>query len=92
MKLIKMIRKNKPTVWLLLLSIVYITFCCLIFFSLALVIVQLIISHRVAVEQSDVKYVLVASVIAGTAAAFRSWLFAKIDERKARKSPPSDPE
>lgn len=87
-----MIRKNKPTVWLLLLSIVYITFCCLIFFSLALVIVQLIISHRVAVEQSDVKYVLVASVIAGTAAAFRSWLFAKIDERKARKSPPSDPE
>ncbi len=61
------------------------------FFSLALIAVQLIISHRIAVEQSDVKYILIASIIAGTAAAFRSWLFAKIDERKARKSPPSKP-
>lgn len=77
-------KKNKPTIWLLLISIVYMVFCCLVFFSLALIAVQLIISHRIAVEQSDVKYILIASIIAGTAAAFRSWLFAKIDERKAR--------
>lgn len=89
MKLMK--RKNKPTVGLLLLSIAYMVFCCLIFFSVALIIVKLIISHKVNIEQSDIEHVLVASVIAGTAAAFRSWLFAKLDERKARKSPPSDP-
>ncbi|WP_313572145.1 hypothetical protein [Pantoea piersonii] len=87
-----MIRKNKPTIWLLLVSIIYMVVCCLFFFSLALIAVQLIISHRVDIEKSDIKYVLIASVIAGTAAAFRSWLFAKIDERKARKCPPSKPE
>lgn len=87
-----MIRKNKPTIFLLLISIVYMIFCCLFFFSLALIVVQLVISHEISVKQSDVKYVLAASVIAGTAAAFRSWLFAKIDERKARKLPPSDPD
>jgi hypothetical protein len=37
------------------------------FFSLALIIVKLIISHEVDIEQSDIKHVLVASVIAGTA-------------------------
>ena len=89
MKLMK--RKNNTTVALLFLSIAYMVFCCLIFFSLALIIVKLIISHEVDIEQSDIKHGLVASVIAGTAAAFRSWLFAKLDERKARKSPPSDP-
>jgi len=87
-----MIRRNKPTIWLLFISIVYMFFCCLIFFSLALIAVQLVISHRVDVEQADVKYILIASIIAGSATALRSWLFAKIDERKARKSPPSDPE
>ncbi|MGV3347106.1 hypothetical protein ACGVWS_15775 [Enterobacteriaceae bacterium LUAb1] len=85
-------RKNKPTVGLLILSIAYMVFCCLIFFFLALVTVKFIISHNVSIERSDIEHVLVASVIAGTAAALRSWLFAKLDERKARKSPPSDPE
>lgn len=85
-------RKNNPTVSLLLLSMAYMVFCCLIFFSLALIIVKLIISHELNIEQSDIEHVLVASVIAGTAAAFRSWIFAKLDERKTRKSPPpSDP-
>ncbi|MBK4717149.1 MULTISPECIES: hypothetical protein [Tenebrionibacter/Tenebrionicola group] len=85
-------RKNNVTIGLLLLSIAYMVFCCLIFFSVGLIIVKLIINQAVGLEQKDIKYVLVASVIAGTAAAFRSWLFAKIDERKARKSPPSNPE
>ena len=57
-------RKNNTTVALLFLSIAYMVFCCLIFFSLALIIVKLIISHEVDIEQSDIKHVLVASVIA----------------------------
>ena len=85
-------RKNSPTIGLLFLSVAYMVFCCLIFFSLALVTVKFIISHNVHIEQSDIKHILVASTITGTAAALRSWVFAKIDERKARKSPPSDPQ
>jgi cytochrome bd-type quinol oxidase subunit 1 len=84
-------RKNKVTVGLLFLSIAYMFSCCLIFFSFALITVKLVISHEVNIKQSDIEHVLVASAIAGIAAAFRSWLFAKIDERKTRKPPPSDP-
>lgn len=84
-------RKNKVTVGLLFLIIAYMFSCCLIFFSFALITVKLVISHEVNIKQSDIEYVLVASAIAGIAAAFRSWLFAKIDERKTRKPPPSDP-
>lgn len=84
-------RKNKPTVGLLFLSILYMVFCCLIFSSLALVMVELIMSHKVSFERSDIEHVVVVSVIAGTAAALRSWIFAKIDERNAQKSHPSDP-
>jgi hypothetical protein len=32
------------------------------------------------------------SLIAGVAGGSGSWIFAKIDERKTRKSPPSDPQ
>ncbi|WP_202306916.1 hypothetical protein [Dryocola clanedunensis] len=85
-------RKNKPTIWLLFLSIVYMFVCCVVFFSLALIVVKLVISHSVSIEQSDIKNILIVSGIAGGAAALRSWFFAKIDERKARKSTPSDPE
>lgn len=85
-------RKNNPTIGLLFLSIGYMVFCCLIFFSLALVTVKFAINHNVNIEQSDIKNILVASVIAGTAAALRSWIFAKLDECKARKTPPSDPD
>lgn len=84
-------RKNKSTVGLLFLSIAYMIVCCLIFFSLALITVKLIINNEVSINHSDIKHILIASVIAGTAAAFRSWLFAKLDERKARKTPPSNP-
>ncbi|RRZ86350.1 hypothetical protein EGK14_21120 [Erwinia sp. 198] len=85
-------RKNKPTIILLFLSIVYMVFCCLIFFSLAMIIIQLLINHKLSIDQSDTEHVLAASIIAGTAAALRAWIFAKIDEKKARKSPPSDPQ
>jgi cytochrome bd-type quinol oxidase subunit 1 len=84
-------RKNKPTVGLLFLSIAYMVLCCLIFFSLALVTVKFIISHNVSIEQSDIKHVLVTSAIAGITAALRSWIFAKMDEHKVRKSKNTDP-
>lgn len=85
-------RANKPTVGLLFLSIAYMIFCCFIFFSLALVTIKFIVSHKVIIEHAEIKHVLVASVIAGTAAALRSWVFAKIDEHKARKTLPPDQE
>ncbi|MCX0020858.1 hypothetical protein, partial [Escherichia coli] len=67
-------RKNKATVGLLLLSIMYMIFCCLIFFFLTLIVVKFVISHEVNIKQSDLENILVASVIVGTAAAFRSWI------------------
>jgi len=85
-------RKNKPTLGLLFFSIIYMVLCCLFFFSVALVTVKLIISHEVNIDRSDINHVLAVSLIAGVATAFRAWVFAKIDERKARKSSSSDPE
>ncbi|MEB7501800.1 hypothetical protein NGC23_16605 [Leclercia pneumoniae] len=80
--------KNKPTIGRLLLAIVYLFICCLIFFSLALIAIKFIIHHEVVIERADIKQVAVVSAIAATAAAFRSWLFALLDERKMRKKPP----
>lgn len=85
-------RKNKVTMSLLFLSIGYMTLCCLIFFSLALVTVKFIISHKVNIGPSDIKHVLVTSVIAGVASGLGSWIFAKIDERKNQKTPHPDSE
>lgn len=85
-------KKNKVTIWLLFLSIAYMVLCCLLFFSLAMVVINFVISHKIELSSSDIKQTIAVSVIAGTAAALRSWIFAKIDERKARKSHPSDPQ
>ena len=79
--------KSKPTIFTLLLSIVYLFVCCLVFFSLALIAIKFIINHEVVIERSDIKRVVVVSAIAGTAAAVRSWLFAVLDERKERRKP-----
>ncbi|MBT0728324.1 hypothetical protein HGT73_13295 [Rosenbergiella australiborealis] len=84
-------RKNSPTIGLLFLSIAYMVFCCLIFFFLALITVKYLINHSVYLEKSDIKHILITSTIAGTATALRAWVFAKIDQHKARKSRPSDP-
>lgn len=79
--------KSKLTIFTLLLSIVYLFVCCLAFFSLALIAIKFIIHHEVVIERSDIKRVVVVSAIAGAAAAVRSWLFAKLDERKERRKP-----
>ncbi|AZV03784.1 MULTISPECIES: hypothetical protein [Enterobacter] len=80
--------KNKPTIARLLFSIAYLFVCCLVFFSLALIVVKFIISHEVVFDRPEIKRVVVVSAIAAIAAAVRSWLYALLDERKIRRKPP----
>jgi membrane protein YqaA with SNARE-associated domain len=84
-------KKQKINLRLLFLSIVYLVVCCFIFFFIASVGIDLIFDGRVNLTREVIIDVIVVSTIAGTAGGLGSWLFAKIDERKARKSPPSDP-
>ena len=79
--------KNKPTIARLLFSIAYLFVCCLVFFSLALIVVKFIISHEVVFDRPEIKRVVVVSAIAAIAAAVRSWLYALLDERKIRRKP-----
>ena len=80
--------KNKPTIARLLFSIAYLFVCCLVFFSLALIVVKFIISPEVVFDRPEIKRVVVVSAIAAIAAAVRSWLYALLDERKIRRKPP----
>ncbi|NMP26596.1 hypothetical protein GW590_06930 [Rahnella sp. SAP-1] len=84
-------KKQKINLRLLFLSIVYLVVCCFIFFFIASVGIDLIFDGKVNLTREVIIDVIVVSTIAGTAGGLGSWLFAKIDERKARKSPPSDP-
>ncbi|MDR3431690.1 MAG: hypothetical protein P4L95_07260 [Rouxiella aceris] len=84
-------KKQKINLRLLFLSIVYLVVCCFIFFFIASVVIDLIFDGKVNLTREVIIDVIVVSTIAGTAGGLGSWLFAKIDERKARKSPPSDP-
>ncbi|MEI2628283.1 hypothetical protein [Erwinia aphidicola] len=84
--------KKKPTVALLLLSILY---GSAMFFILGIVlrlIINFIYLKYISLEEQDIFKIGSMSLIAGTAGGVGSWIFAKIDERKARKSPPSGPE
>lgn len=77
--------KNKLSIGKLLLSIAYVFLCCLVFFSLSSIAVGIIINHRIEISYKDIKYIVVASAIAGVAAGLRSWIFAKIDECKNKR-------
>jgi hypothetical protein len=59
---------------------------------MASVVIDLIFDSKVNLTRKVIIDILVVSTISGTAGGLGSWIFAKIDERKARKSPPSDPE
>lgn len=77
--------KKKPTVALLLLSILY---GSAIFFILGMalrLIINLIYLRHISLEELDIFKTGSLSLIAGTAGGVGSWIFAKIDERKARK-------
>jgi len=47
---------------------------------------------ELSLDEQDVFKTGVISLIAAVAGGTGSWIFAKMDERKARKSPPSDPQ
>lgn len=84
--------KKKPTIAMLVLGILYgsiVFFLLGIFLRLA---VNFIYLKSFSLDMQDVFKTSVMSLIAGTAGGTASWIFAKIDEHKARKSPPSNPE
>ncbi|MDF7680576.1 hypothetical protein PT300_08210 [Enterobacteriaceae bacterium ESL0689] len=86
-----MMQKNKNIkLRLLFLSIAYLVFCCFILFFMASIVIDLIFDGKVNLTREVIIDIIVVSTIAGTAGGLGSWIFAKIDERKARKSPPSD--
>lgn len=82
--------KRRPTIMLFALSILY---GWAIFFLTGIVL-RLVINFfyvkELFPEEQDVFKTGVMSLIAAVAGGAGSWIFAKIDECKARKSPPSD--
>ncbi|AUV53873.1 hypothetical protein B1209_14910 [Raoultella planticola] len=87
-----MMKNKRITLSLLFLNVIYLIVCCFVFFFIASVAIDLIFDGKVNLTREVIKDIIVVSIIAGTAGGLGSWLFAKLDERKARKSPPSDPD
>jgi len=82
--------KKKPIIMLLILSILYGTaffFCIGLILRLAINFIYL---RSISLDIQDILKTGVISFIAGVAGGLGSWIFAKIDERKDRKPPPSD--
>lgn len=74
-----------------LLSTIYYGFCFFAFiFLINNVIIELITSGEIDLSKRSLSYLSVVSLIIGIASGARIWIFAKADERKARKSTPSD--
>jgi nitrate/nitrite transporter NarK len=87
------IRKHqKISLKILFLSVVYLVVCCFIFFLIASVVIDLIFDGKVNLTREVIIDIIVVSIITGTAGGVGSWIFAKIDECKARKTSRSDPE
>ncbi|ALR75090.1 hypothetical protein [[Enterobacter] lignolyticus] len=84
-------KQQKINLKLLFLSVIYLVVCCFIFFFIASVVIDLIFDGKVNLTREVIIDIIVVSTIAGTTGGLGSWIFAWIDERKARKSPPSDP-
>lgn len=78
-------RKNKLTIKLLFLGILYLFICCVFFLSIALIGIKFVVHHRILIDKSDVENVLMVSLIAAVAVGSGSWLFAKIDEHQKNK-------
>ncbi len=76
--------KNKLSIWVLFLSIIYMIFCSFIFFSIALVIITLLFSNEFDINNKDIIHVAITSLITGITTGLGSWIFAKLDEREAR--------
>lgn len=59
------------------------------FFLIASIVIDVVFNDKVNVTR---EVIIVVSTIAGIAGGVGAWSFAKIDERKTRKSQPSDPD
>ncbi|NAQ12257.1 hypothetical protein FZN28_25630 [Escherichia coli] len=88
-----LINKKHPDInlKLLLLSIVYLIACCCVFFLIASIVIDVVFNDKVNVTREVIIDIIVVT-IAGIAGSEGAWIFAKIDERKTRKSQPSDPD
>jgi membrane protein YqaA with SNARE-associated domain len=82
--------KSQASFKMLFFSIVYLFICCFIFFLLASIAVDFFFDGKISLTKKTILDVLVVSTIAATAGGLGSWIFAKIDEHKAKKSPPVD--
>lgn len=83
-----LINKKHPDInlKLLLLSIVYLIACCCVFFLIASIVIDVVSNDKVNVTREVIIDIIVVSTIAGIAGGVGAWIFAKIDERKTRKS------
>lgn len=77
--------KNKVSIKILLFGIFYLFLCCVLFFSVSLIIIKLAVNPHIRIDKADVENVLMVSLIASVAAGGGSWLFAKIDEHENNK-------
>jgi len=85
--------KNKTMLSVFLLSTIYYGLCFFAFiFLVNNVIIEFLSSGNVDFSKKSLTYLSVVSLIIGLASGARIWFFAKLDERKSRKLPPSDPE
>ncbi|MGS3448430.1 hypothetical protein ACB376_10555 [Klebsiella electrica] len=84
-------KMRKPSLKMFLISVIYYFIAFFIFILIAKCLIKIGYEGKVIFNKKDVTDLLVISGIVGLAAGSRTWLFAKLDERKARKSPPSDP-
>ena len=85
-------KQQKISLKILFLSVVYLVVCGFIFLSIARVVIDLIFDGKVNLTREVIIDIIVVSIITGTAGGLGSWIFAKIDERKSRKSSRSDTE
>lgn len=86
-------RQNRTSFTVFLLSTIYYGFCFFAFiFLVNNVIIELVTSGEIDFSKKSLSYLSAVSLIIGIASGARIWIFAKIDERKARKSTPSNPE
>ncbi|MFU9138216.1 hypothetical protein [Erwinia tasmaniensis] len=84
--------KHEVTLIKLFLGIIYLAVCSFIFLLLAGILIDFIFDGKTTLDRQWLLNIFVGSSIIGVSGGAGSWIFAKIDERKARKSPPSDPQ
>jgi O-antigen/teichoic acid export membrane protein len=85
-------KNKKITIRVLFLSIIYLIACCIIFFFISNAVIDLIFDGKVNLTREIIINIIVVSIISGTVGGLGSWIFAKLDERKSRKTKPSDPQ